>query len=223
MSAGPIPFETFPVLSAVPGIRHAFSLRTAHDTRADDFAGQFARQLGYDHFAGAEQPHSNAVAVVSPLSAEASAKADSSLLIHNSYFPAVDALVTRQRNLPLIIRCADCAPVYIIDKRTPAIALIHSGKKGTLTNVVGNTLATLNRELRTSPTDCVAFIGPSIGPCHYEIDLWSGIEAQLRTAGIGEIHSPRICTACHLNRYYSYRAEKGQTGRMFAVLALNPL
>ena len=68
----------------------------------------------------------------------------------------------------------------------------------------------------------MAFISPSIGPCHYEVDLWDGIERQLREMGVCEIHNPRVCTACHLDRYFSYRAEQGRTGRMFAVLALNP-
>ena len=52
------------------------------------------------------------------------------------------------------------------------------------------------------------------------MDLWTGIETQLQVAGIGAVHNPRICTACHLDRYFSYRAEKGQTGRLFALLAL---
>jgi copper oxidase (laccase) domain-containing protein len=126
----------------------------------------------------------------------------------------VDALITWQPDLPLVIRCADCAPVFIVDRTTPAIALIHSGKKGTLANVVGATLQKMTG-------DCLAVIGPSIGPCHYEMDIWAGIEQQLREAGVRDIHNPRICTACRLDRYFSYRAEKGQTGRMFAVLALN--
>ena len=189
-----IPFETFTPLNALPFVQHAFSLRSADDTRADDFPARFTRQLGYDSFAAAEQPHSNAVAVVAA----------------PGLVPGVDALVTRQRGLPLVIRCADCAPVFLVDRRTPAIALIHSGKKGTLANVVGNALKHIQADL--------AFIGPSIGPCHYDMDLWSEIERQL--AGVAEVHNPRVCTACHLDRYFSYRAERGQTGRMLAVLSL---
>jgi hypothetical protein len=192
----PIPFETFAPLTALPGIRHAFSLRTPHDPRADDFAARFTRQLGYGQFAAAEQPHGNRVAVV-----------ESPGLV-----PGVDALITRQPNLPLVIRCADCAPVFLVDRRTPAIALIHSGKKGTRANIVGATL-------RALPGADLAFIGPCIGPCHYEMDLWGAIEKQL--TGL-EVHHPRLCTACHLDRYYSYRAEQGQTGRMLAVLAIQP-
>jgi hypothetical protein len=55
------------------------------------------------------------------------------------------------------------------------------------------------------------------------MDIWSDLEGQLRQAGVNDVHNPRVCTACHLDRYFSYRAEKGKTGRMFAVLALSPL
>ncbi len=190
--------ETFAPLSQIDFITHAFTLRTTDDTHTDDFEAQVARSLGFTGFACAEQPHGNGVAVVD----------------RPESVPGVDALVTRQRNLALIIRCADCAPVFIVDRRTPAIALVHSGKKGTLANATGATIRQL------SAPDCLAFIGPSIGPCHYEMDLWAGIEKQLKHAGVTEIHNPRVCTACRLDRYFSYRAEKGNTGRMFAVLSL---
>ena len=189
-------FETFAPLADYP---HAFTLRDPRDdTRTADFPSQFAQARGYSTFATAEQPHSNGVAIVT----------------QSGCVAGVDALITRQAGLPLIIRCADCVPVFLIDRAAPAIALIHSGKKGTLANVVGATVAALQ------PRAGAAFIGPSIGSCHYEMDLWTEIEKQLRAAGIAEIHNPRVCTACQLNRYYSYRAEHGQTGRMFALLAL---
>jgi hypothetical protein len=203
MTNDEIPFETFAPLNSLPFIRHAFSLRTEHDTRTANFAARFLRQLGYDHFAAAGQPHGNAVAVV-----------PSSFVLRPSSFPDADALITRLPGLPLVIRCADCAPVFIVDRRGPAIALVHSGKNGTLAGVIANTLRHIQADF--------AFIGPSIGPCHYEMDIWAGIQQQLRAAGVREIHNPRICTACRLDRYFSYRAERGRTGRMLAVLALAP-
>jgi len=186
--------ETFAPLEQFDFLTHAFSLRT-DDTKSDDFEPRLLRELGLTGYASAEQTHGNGVAVVD----------------RPGRVPEVDALVTRQGGLPLVIRCADCAPVFLVDRRTPAIALVHSGKKGTQANVVGETLKHIAADF--------AFIGPSIGPCHYEMDLWEEIERQL--AGL-EVHNPRICTACHLDRYFSYRAEKGQTGRMFAVLAIHP-
>jgi polyphenol oxidase len=184
--------ETFAPLAQLDFLTHVFSLRT-DETKTDDFEPRLLHELGFTGCASAEQPHGNGVAVVTG----------------PGRVPGVDALVTRQRGLPLVIRCADCAPVFLVDRQTPAIALVHSGKKGTQANVVGSALKHIQADF--------AFIGPSIGPCHYEMDLWTAIERQL--AGLA-VHNPRICTACHLDRYFSYRAEKGNTGRMFALLSL---
>jgi purine-nucleoside/S-methyl-5'-thioadenosine phosphorylase / adenosine deaminase len=199
-------FETFAPLDRLGFISHAFTLRTTEDSKAGDFQQRVVKSLGYSEFASAGQPHGNAVAVVSSPSST----------------DDVDALATSTPNLPLLVRCADCAAVFIVDQVTPAIALIHSGKKGTEGRVTTNVLMAMQRAFGTQPQNCLAFIGPSIGPCHYEMDLWSSIEQELRDFAVREIYSPRVCTACHLDRYFSYRAEKGRTGRMLAVLALKP-
>ena len=202
-------FETFAPLRQFPFITHAFTLRATEDTKADDFEGRALAALGFSptRFASAEQTHGAGVAVIFETTGER--------------VPMVDALATSVSKLPLVIRCADCAAVFIVDHRTPAIALVHSGKKGTIANIVGSTVTTMRQKFGTNPADCTALISPSIGPCHYETDIWSGIEEQLRQAGVSDVHNPRVCTACHLDRYFSYRVEKGQTGRMFAVLALS--
>ena len=188
--------ETFAPLAGYP---HGLTLRDpTDDTRSANFPAQIAQAYGFTGFAMAEQVHGAGVAIVN----------------QPGLVAGVDALITRQRGLSLLIRCADCAPVFLIDRATPAIALIHSGKQGTLANIVGATVQALQ------PRDGLALIGPCIGPCHYEMDLWAGIEAQLRAAGITAIYNSHSCTACQLDRYYSYRVERGQTGRMFAWLAL---
>ena len=208
-AAKPIPFETFVPLTELPFIHHAFTLRTSADTKADDFERRFVAAQGFspDSYACAEQPHGNSVGVPTREARR---------------MPDVDALATCEPGLPLVVRCADCAAVYLVDRGRPAIALIHSGKKGTLGNIVGNMIERMRSQFGTRPQDCVAFISPSIGPCHYEVDLWSTIDRQLQEERVREIYSPRVCTACHLDRYFSYRAEKGKTGRMLALLALNP-
>jgi YfiH family protein len=203
-----MPFETFVPLDRIAFITHAFTLRTGEDTKADDFETRTLVALGFasNRVALAEQTHGNGVAAVFETTGER--------------VPMVDALVTTTKDLALVIRCADCAAVFIVDQHTPAIGLAHSGKKGTMANVVGNALTMMTQRFGTNPRDCLALISPSIGPCHYEMDIWSGIEKQLREAGVRDIHNPRVCTACHLDRYFSYRAEKGNTGRMLAVLSL---
>jgi len=201
-----VQFETFAPLDQLGFIVHAFSLRTVEDTKADDFQQRFVESLGFANFARAGQPHGARIGHVS----------------FSTCIKDVDGLVTRTPNLPLVVRCADCAAVFIADRTTPAIGLVHSGKKGTEARIATQALVAMQRDFGTTPHDCLAFISPSIGPCHYEMDIWSAIEQQLRDSGVRQIHNPRICTACHLDRYFSYRAEKGKTGRMLAVLALKP-
>jgi len=105
--------ETFAPLAGYP---HGFTVRDpADDTRAAAFPAQVAHAHGFTGVAMAEQIHGTGVAVVH----------------QPGWVAGVDALITRQRGLPLLIRCADCAPVFLIDRATPAIALIHSGKQGT--------------------------------------------------------------------------------------------
>lgn len=192
------PFETFAPLNEVPFLLHAFTQRTAADTKAGDYEQQLVRSFGYDRFARAEQIHGNGVALVTQPGA----------------YPAVDALITTVPGLPLLIRCADCASIFLVAPQ--AIGLVHSGKNGTLANVAGAAVAAMPAR----PADILAVIGPCIGPCHYDMDLWTPLEEQLRTAGVRNIHNERRCTACHLDLYYSYRAERGRTGRLFALLAL---
>ncbi len=63
-------------------------------------------------------------------------------------------------------------------------------------------------------------LSPCIRPPHYEIDFAADIVRACRERGVVNVHDSGVCTACHLDRYYSYRAEKGKTGRMLALLAI---
>ena len=70
----------------------------------------------------------------------------------------------------------------------------------------------------TRPADLVAVLGPCIRPPHYEIDFAAEIARQARILGIGEFHDHGENTACDLTSHYSYRIEKGCTGRMLALI-----
>jgi copper oxidase (laccase) domain-containing protein len=69
-------------------------------------------------------------------------------------------------------------------------------------------------------SDLIVQLSPCIRPPHYEVDFATKIIEQCRARGVDQIHDSGICTACHLDLYYSYRAEKGRTGRMLALLGL---
>jgi copper oxidase (laccase) domain-containing protein len=107
-----------------------------------------------------------------------------------------------------------------VDPKTPAIGLVHSGRKGTELGVVTNAIRQMIERFGSDPANMILQLSPCIRPPHYEVDFAAEIIRQCRALGIQQIHDSGICTACHLNRYYSYRAEKGKTGRMLAVLGL---
>lgn len=208
----------FPALEALGCVEHFFTLRATalgEDPKSDESLRAIREQheralqtIGYSRrkLAVAEQVHGNRIAVLNERPELPVAK--------------TDGLLTKRRGLPLGIYVADCNAVFIVDRKTPVIALLHSGKLGTQLNIVGEAIETMRVSFGTNPADCLAVMSPSIGPCHYEMDIWTEIESQLAAAGVKDIVNPRICTACHVDKFYSYRAEKGRTGRLLAVLAL---
>ena len=85
---------------------------------------------------------------------------------------------------------------------------------------MGETIAHLERVHGSRPAELVVQLGPCIRPPHYEVDFAAEIARQAARAGVVHFHDSGTCTASNLKRYYSYRAEKGKTGRMWAVLML---
>ena len=136
--------------------------------------------------------------------------------------PGVDGLVTATRGITLAISVADCAPVWLVARDGSAGTLLHSGKKGTELGIVPAGINALCSESGLHPADLIMVIGPCIRPPCYDVDFASEIRRQGAEAGVSGIHDSGICTACHPERYYSYRREKGLTGRMLATLTLCP-
>lgn len=122
------------------------------------------------------------------------------------------------------IYVADCAAVWIYDPETQSRALVHSGKLGTQQNIVGETLKAMYKILGVRPENCIAVISPCIRPPHYEVDIVSMIKQELTEAGIApeNITDSGLDTAADLETFYSYRVEKGNTGRMLALFGRNP-
>ena len=122
------------------------------------------------------------------------------------------------------IYVADCAAVWIYDTVSQSRALIHSGKAGTLQNIVGETLSSMYKVLGVHASDCIAVISPCIRPPHYEVDIVTMIKQQLEEAGIAaeNITDCGLDTAADLDTFYSYRIEKGNTGRMLALFGRMP-
>lgn len=84
--------------------------------------------------------------------------------------PGVDALVTATPGLALVVTTADCVPIFLFDPRRRAVALVHAGWRGTARGAAGHAVRALAAEYGSRPEDLWAVVGPSIGPCCYEVD-----------------------------------------------------
>ena len=221
MNAGQLPAEYFSALEALPGIAHGFTLRVpgvavSHDkqealARLDGMNREIRRANGLDRmpFVTAEQVHGNLIGVLD--SAPTSDKS----------FAGCDGVITNKAGVCLGIYVADCCAVYLVDPARKAIGLVHSGKKGTDLGIVQVAIRAMTERFGSSASDLIAQLSPCIRPPHYEIDFARAILRQCREIGVASVQDRGVCTACDLARYYSYRAEKGRTGRMLAFLALN--
>jgi YfiH family protein len=80
-----------------------------------------------------------------------------------------DASITNRPGLLLAIQTADCVPILLVDPKKRAIAAIHAGWHGTLARIAAKTIGKMQMHFGTNPRDLLAAIGPSIGPCCYEV------------------------------------------------------
>jgi len=203
-----VEIETYPSL-VLEGVRHGFSTRSAGPL--ENLERELVRSFVAKGFTmvdavHAEQPHGcRAQAVYTPCGIPV---------------PGVDALATSVPRMPLVVRVADCGPVFFYDPVQRVIALAHSGRRGTEGNIVAATVACLRATYDTEPENLIVQLGPCIRPPHYEVDIAAEIERQARACGVRFYHDCEVCTASRLDRYYSYRAEKGKTGRMWAVFMI---
>lgn len=190
-----------------------------------------------DRLTTAEQVHGTGIAEVTPGIIGSGALVSGG----RAAVPGADALWTRERGVPLMLMFADCVPVILARPSVPAIAVVHAGWRGAAAGIVGAAARVL-QEL-PGPDDCVALIGPHIGPCCYQVgpdcvshfdnrfvtitaasshlDLGAVVAADLERSGIPEGRQCHlgICTAHNTDRFFSHRAE-GPTGRHGALAVI---
>jgi copper oxidase (laccase) domain-containing protein len=224
-----LPFEQFPALSAIGICRHAFTQRipgidVLHDRaevlkRLEAAHREIRNAIGVGEWPlfTAQQIHGSKIAVLDPESCSGSRVG-----CEGRESRGCDAIITNQRGIMLGVYVADCCAVYIVDPKTPAIGLVHSGRKGTELEIVTNAISQMKDRFGSDPMNMIVQLSPCIRPPHYEVDFAAEILRQCRASGVKTIHDSQVCTACDLKRYYSYRAEKGKTGRMLALLGLDP-
>jgi len=133
------------------------------------------------------------------------------------------------------VRTADCVPILIADRRGRAAAAVHAGWRGTAAGIALRAVE-MFEEIGIEAGELRAALGPSIGPCCYEVgpevlhavgggsgrrlDLAAANVAQLRSAGMraGEIFRAPWCTACRTDLFFSYRREGSAAGRLMACI-----
>jgi copper oxidase (laccase) domain-containing protein len=234
------PFEQFPALSAIGICWHVFTQRipgvdVSHDKaevlkRLNAAHTEIRRAVGMGDWPlfTAQQIHGNKIAIVDKVGSALRADRGrsepdwhySAASLPVREFAACDGIITNQRGIVQGVYVADCCAVYVVDQKTPAIGLVHSGRKGTELGVVTNAITQMVDRFGSDPAGLVVQLSPCIRPPHYEVDFAAEIIRQCRGLGVKEIHDSGVCTACDLKRYYSYRAEKGKTGRMLALLGM---
>lgn len=167
----------------------------------------------------------------------------------NSDHEKADAIFTNSKDVSLFMQFADCVPILIYDEDKEIIGIIHAGWQGTVKRIVQNAINFLIEKFASDPKNILAGIGPSIGPDHYEVgrnvimevseklkeiksevlisrngstffNLWKTNELLLRQVGVEKIEVAGICTACHLDDWYSYRLEGQRSGRFGVFMGL---
>lgn len=158
--------------------------------------------------------------------------------------PATDALWTLEREAPLMMLYADCVPIVLVAiAPVRAVAVVHAGWKGALGLLPGRAAVKLAAAAGCETSALRAYVGPHIGPCHYEVDpdrlsqfakafgriaaaqgrldLGAIVSESLSEVGVPleNVARAEICTAERTDAYYSFRAE-GTTGRHGALAVI---
>lgn len=194
-----------------------------------------ARQLGYNRHSliHMRQIHSNKITII-----------DQTYNFDTP--PECDALITDHPNIPLMVMSADCTPILLYDPVHKAIGAVHAGRAGALNEIVTKTIQSMRENYGSIPDDIHAVLGPSISGCCYEInsaiaeetiskgypealrlenekiflDVNTILSIQLKNLGVEKVEVIDECTACHNDRYFSYRADQQRTGRIAGVIIL---
>ncbi len=154
-----------------------------------------------------------------------------------------DGVVSATAGVAACVAVADCVPILLARPDGSAVAAVHAGWRGTLERIAAEGVRAL--AAGGDGEAPLAVIGPSIGPCCYEVsddlaarfaaafgrrviqqgvrgprlDLWAANERALRDAGVVRVAVLRRCTACEPRLFFSHRRDGGRTGRMVGFIA----
>jgi YfiH family protein len=160
-----------------------------------------------------------------------------------------DGILTDNPKVSLFMRFADCVPILLADPVKRVIGVVHAGWQGTSMKIAQQAINKMEERYGSEPKSVLAGIGPSICQSCYQVgkevmdsfaenfgkdaeqfflkennhlylDLWEANRFTLESAGVHQIEVAGICTACHLDDWFSHRGEGGQTGRFGVLMTL---
>ncbi len=216
-----------PALDADPRLAAGFTTRAfaAMDEPLDAVRARLGAEEGFEHVASVGQVHDARVAGVET----------------GGHVAAHDGLVTTVPGLLLTVLSADCALVLLADADAGVVGACHAGWRGTVAGVVGETVRAMER---LGAQRISAYVGPCISAEAFEVgdevaaqfaeasvvrrpewprphvDLRVDLARQLAEAGVLEVEVSGACTVGEVDRFFSYRAEDGRTGRMLGFVGL---
>lgn len=156
-----------------------------------------------------------------------------------------DGTFAQQPGQVCVVITADCLPILICDKQGTYVAALHAGWRGLSNGIIEAAL----EKTTCSPQDLLVWLGPAIGPQKFEVgndvyeafvskhtlssaafkphtegkwlaDLYRLAKIRLHLAGITQIYGGNLCTYTQDDLFFSYRRDKGQTGRMASLIWL---
>ena len=243
-------FKTYPSLLHAVSTKssdqpYAFSLALHTGEEATKIVANrqlLSETLGTDeklHYIVANQTHSDHIKIITDKENQGWERLEGAI-------EDCDALITNIPGIVLNILTADCVPILLYDKEKDVVAAIHAGWKGTQAHIALKTVQKMQEVYGCDPKDILAGIAPSIGACCYEVDKdvaehffnvpesFTAVgdkymldlpyinKQQLLKAGLHEelIQMSEICTACEVTQFFSYRKEKGCSGRFMSMIGL---
>lgn len=256
-------YYTFPAFDAIPFVRHGFSTRLGgvsegtfasmnlSFTRGDDPArveenfARFCTAIGTEHqnvVVSAQEHHT----VIHNATAADRGRG----VTRERGYTDIDGLLTNESGVVLCTQYADCVPLFFVDPVKRVVGTSHSGWKGTVAKIGAVTVERMCSDYGCKKENILAAIGPSIGPCCFEVDapvyeafsalslfdsgcyrqrgekydinLWEVNRRILREAGLPEEHITvtDLCTKCHSDVFWSHRVCGGARGSLAAFIAI---
>ena len=152
-----------------------------------------------------------------------------------------DGIITKEKNLPLMVMVADCIPILFFDEIQGVIAAVHAGRNSTFLKIAQITANKMINELGCNVNNIKVIFGPSIHSCCYEVSdellnivktsfgekfcIGKNIDLQginiklLEEVGIRHINVSNICTKCSNEPFFSFR-KNPKTGRFSGIISL---